>query len=437
MQRYYGTSQGPVSTLKTVCSGFPFIKNTWSPEQEQGMCHDDVISDEINAHLKNIRDLYKIKKRIFDTPPSMMFISYSIPRLNKTAPDLRLCHILKILLKNNCKIDFLYCTECWNDSRYIKTFEGDIDFTLLPMALKAYVQFIADNKPQYVWITELWRMNYVKFIAELVGEFKASCPFSKIIVDTIDFHYKEFYRKYELTGDMDDLNRANEFMENEKVLYRTADTIVVVSHEEKKDIQNAIPDIRNIETVPNIHEVSSLDRPFNKRKNICFVGNFGTKHNIDAVTYFLENIFHLILERNPEVQFHVLGYSSDKYKHSFESTNVKVIGGLKYLERALTYYRLFVCPMTYGAGMKGKIGMAVAAGTPVVTTSIGAEGFPFRNGEECFIADSPKEFAESCNTCLEDTVIWHNFSVKSRLMIAENFSPEAVAQKLQNIFLNQ
>ena len=152
------------------------------------------------------------------------------------------------------------------------------------------------------------------------------------------------------------------------------------------------------------------------------------------MTYFIENIFHLILERNPRVEFHVLGYSSDRYKKRFESTNVKIIGGLKYLEKALTYYKLFVCPMTYGAGMKGKIGGAIAAGVPVVTTSIGVEGFPFMDGEECFIADSPKDFAEKCNQCLEDPVIWHNLSVKSRLMIAENFSPAAVARKLEKIF---
>ena len=128
-----------------------------------------------------------------------------------------------------------------------------------------------------------------------------------------------------------------------------------------------------------------------------------------------------------------MGYSADKYKKRFESSNVKVIGGLKYLEEALTYYKLFVCPMTYGAGMKGKIGGAIAAGVPVVTTAIGAEGFPIRDGEECFIADSPTEFAEKCNQCLSDPVLWYNFSVKARLMVAENLSPSAVAKKIRKV----
>lgn len=409
----------------------PTHKNNRPLEQNKAEYHDDTIPAELAASLIKIRDLYTIDKRVFENPPKMTFISYRIPRPDNTSSELRLLHILKILLKNNSKINFLHCTESWNDSKYIKTFGGDIDFTHLPLNLKEYVQFIADNKPQYVWITELWRMNYVKFITKLVEELKTSCPSSKLIVDTVDFHYKEFQRKYELTGDSDDLTRANKFLENEKILYRTADTVVVISEEEKKDIQNKISCIKKIETVPNIHEILDAARPYNERKNICFVGHFGNKHNVDAVIYFIENIFHLILEKNPGVEFHVLGYSSDRYKKRFESTNVKVIGGLKYLEEALTYYKLFVCPMTYGAGMKGKIGGAIAAGIPVVTTSIGVEGFPFMDGEECFIANSPKDFAEKCNQCLEDPVIWHNFSIKARLMIAENFSPAAVARKLK------
>jgi glycosyltransferase involved in cell wall biosynthesis len=69
----------------------------------------------------------------------------------------------------------------------------------------------------------------------------------------------------------------------------------------------------------------------------------------------------------------------------------------------------------------------------VVTTAIGAEGFTFTNGEECLIADSPEQFAERCNQCLTDPALWHLLSVKSRLMMAENFSPGVVAGKLKNV----
>jgi glycosyltransferase involved in cell wall biosynthesis len=253
-------------------------------------------------------------------------------------------------------------------------------------------------------------------------------------VDTVDFHYKEFYRKYKITKDPDDLAHANKFLESETTLYKAADTVVVISEDEQEDIQSKILGIRDMNIIPNIHEILESTRPLNKRKNICFLGHFGNKHNVDAVKHFIERIFPLILARNPKVEFHVLGYSAEKYKQVFESPNVRVIGGLKYLEEALAHYKLFVCPMIYGAGMKGKIGSAIAAGLPVVTTSIGAEGFPFRDGDQCFIADSSIEFAEKSNQCLTDPVVWHNFSIKSTLMVAEHYSTAAVAEKLTKLF---
>ena len=84
--------------------------------------------------------------------------------------------------------------------------------------------------------------------------------------------------------------------------------------------------------------------------------------------------------------------------------------------------------------MKGKIGEAISAGLPVVTTTIGAEGFPVKNGDECLIADLPEEFAEKCNQCLKDSVLWHELQTKSRLMMAENYSPGVIEKKLKNVF---
>ena len=410
--------------------------NSWSKTQGKEMNEDREFPNNFNDQLKKTGSLYKINKPIFNNPPRITFISYTIPRLDSTSSDFRLFHILKILLKNNCKIDFLYCSKLWNDSKYANQFEDNTNFKYLPLNAQNYVKFVTDRKPQYIWITELWRINYVKFMAKLSQELKTYSPDAKLIVDTIDFHYKEFQRKYDLTKDPEDLKRANEFLKYEKILYRIADTVVVVSEEEKKDIQIKIPGTRKIETVPNIHEIHYRDRPYSMRNNICFVGHFGNKHNVNAVTYFIENIFQFILRKNPEIEFHVLGYSSEKYKNAFKSPNVKVIGGLKYLEEALTYYKLFVCPMTFGAGMKGKIGGAIAAGVPVVTTSIGAEGFPFKDGEECFIADASLDFADKCNQCLADPAIWHKFSVKSRQTIAENYSPHVVAGKLGKVLSN-
>ena len=56
-----------------------------------------------------------------------------------------------------------------------------------------------------------------------------------------------------------------------------------------------------------------------------------------------------------------------------------------------------------------------------------------RDGEECFLADCPTEFAEKCIQSLQDSITWNNFSIKSKLMSAKHYSKSFIAKKLLNI----
>ena len=68
--------------------------------------------------------------------------------------------------------------------------------------------------------------------------------------------------------------------------------------------------------------------------------------------------------------------------------------------------RVSVAPLRFGAGMKGKIGEALASGLPVVTTSIGAEGVGLINGEHALIANDSEEFAGAVVRLYQDRFLW-------------------------------
>ena len=70
--------------------------------------------------------------------------------------------------------------------------------------------------------------------------------------------------------------------------------------------------------------------------------------------------------------------------------------------------RIVVVPLTFGAGIKGKIIEAIAMGIPIVTTSIGAEGI--ESAKTCmFIADTPVEFANAVSKIYSDKVLLEQF----------------------------
>jgi glycosyltransferase involved in cell wall biosynthesis len=96
--------------------------------------------------------------------------------------------------------------------------------------------------------------------------------------------------------------------------------------------------------------------------------------------------------------------------------------------------RIFVSPLRYGAGMKGKIGQSMSFGLPVVTTTIGAEGIGLRDGENALIADDPGAFANAVVRLYEDEALWNRISRQSVEHIKENYSPPVLGKRIRDIF---
>ena len=97
-----------------------------------------------------------------------------------------------------------------------------------------------------------------------------------------------------------------------------------------------------------------------------------------------------------------------------------------YFDRA----RAFVAPLRYGAGMKGKIGMAMAMGLPVVTTSIGAEGMGLVDETHVLVADDEQGFVDAVVRLCRDDALWETLSVEGRRLAGREWSPEAMKVRL-------
>jgi GT2 family glycosyltransferase len=86
--------------------------------------------------------------------------------------------------------------------------------------------------------------------------------------------------------------------------------------------------------------------------------------------------------------------------------NVTVTGWVPAIEPYLRRARVSIAPLRFGAGVKGKIAEAIAAGLPVVTTSIGAEGMELSDGDHALIADDPEAFAQAVVRLCTDDALW-------------------------------
>jgi glycosyltransferase involved in cell wall biosynthesis len=105
-----------------------------------------------------------------------------------------------------------------------------------------------------------------------------------------------------------------------------------------------------------------------------------------------------------------------------ENENIKITGFVPKTSTYLHQSHVSVAPLRYGAGMKGKIGEAMAHGVPVVTTSIGAQGMGLTDRENILIADSPQSFAAAVLELLNDSCMYKKIRKNAIQIIDDNYA---------------
>ena len=370
-------------------------------------------------------------------PLRIAFVDTNTPCYDMGSSSQRIHQILKILVARGHRIDYLYTKHFKSDAKYKAAYDGAVTFIkILPTinSIRDYLHFNHVEDLDCIWVTNLWALDYTEFAIELAQWLRENRPGTKIIVDTMDLHYKKHMRRFELSGAPQDRETAARFLELERKLYPLADRVLAVTEVEKRDILAQMTMPCNVEVVPNIHDVLREEPPLHQRRHMCFLGAFRIGHNLDAIYWFMKQVYPQVVEKAPAVEFHILGHGNESFRETFDAyPNVKVIGYVENAEQAVAQYRLFICPMIYGAGMKGKLGTAAAAGTPFVTTTIGAEGFDFTDGQHCFIADDPAEFADKCLRLLQDDATWDRFHTSARDLLSRRFSVEAVGRTIDGV----
>lgn len=267
---------------------------------------------------------------------------------------------------------------------------------------------------------------------------QAFCSKAKIIYDTVDLHYVRLRRQ----ADFETKSLKKYYLEMaekheilEKHIITEADTAIVVSGMERSLLNNE--GFRNVEIVSNIHVIDndSYTVPFTDRKDLLFVGGFAHIPNIDAIEWFVAEVFPSVLENIAGIKLHVVGSEMpDDLRVKLEKQDGVIVDGfVENLEPLLKGSRLLVAPMRYGAGVKGKIGQAIEYGLPVVTTGIGAEGMYLRDKESALIGDTPTAFAMAVCKLYSDEVLWQNIRSNARQIIETYFSEKRASDDLKNI----
>jgi glycosyltransferase involved in cell wall biosynthesis len=393
--------------------------------------------------LKSLaKKLKKQKKQVDFTgnlkyDKNVIIIDTKVPEYNKDSGSRRLTEIIKLLVKNNVGVflmaDFKEYRFTTDYVQYFKdlgvvVYEPGIDKSGKLIAKKDFIKQVlpfADS----VWLhrPEIFAKYY-----PVVRKFK---PETKVFFDMVDFHYLRFKRESELTGNADILKKADKYLKLELDNCKKADKIIVISDVEKESVKEFYNEDSKIISIGNIHQFIENENPvsFENRKDLLFIGGFDHKPNVDAVNYLAEEIMPLLWKSNPEISISIIGSNPPESIQKLNSEKFRVVG---YAEDVAPYFlnsRIFVAPLRYGAGIKGKIGQSLEFGLPLVTTNVGAEGFNFQESRNITVGNTSQEIVDNIISLYQNKELWQKISSDSKKVI-QPFSNYAIEQKILSLF---
>jgi len=267
-------------------------------------------------------------------------------------------------------------------------------------------------------------LNRVYGGGRFMDEVRRHCTGARVVFNTIDVHHLRVRREAELRGDAAGLAAAAMVREREEALAREADATLVVSEAERDVLAASVPDAHFV-VLPLARAVRPPLAPFEARSGVGFIGGFAHAPNVDAVRFFLAEVWPLVLRGDPACGFSIVGADLPPAVLDGAPGAVRYLGAVADAEPWFESLRLTVAPLRFGAGVKGKVASSLAAGVPCVATPVAVEGMGLREGDGVLVAAAPEMLAERVLRAHADPDLWAYLSTRGLAHAADAYSPAA------------
>jgi glycosyltransferase involved in cell wall biosynthesis len=217
-------------------------------------------------------------------------------------------------------------------------------------------------------------------------------------------------------------------------LLRRMDRVQVCTRDNAEYLESFLPQLKGriddgyragIDTAEYAFKPSGRE-PF----TLLFLGSFRHLPNVEALQWFLKEVFPKIRVAEPRAKLVIVG-SDPPPRHSLRDAEaIEMIGFVEDVREPLARYAVFVCPILAGSGIRVKLLEAFAAGIPVVSTRVGAEGLADKDGEICGLADDPAAFAEHTVRLLQNAAEAEALSLRARAEVTAKRDMRVMTAKL-------
>ena len=358
------------------------------------------------------RAIYGDKKSDF-----VLFVDNNVPFFDKDAGSRTLIELMRIFKNNGYIVHFIPLNGSITDDAFrlqslgIQVIKTSAPLSYIGANQSLYsILFLSRPEPAFLVLKNL-KLN----------------P-DKVYFYGHDIHYLRHEKKLSLQGIDDGIS---ELRRKENYVWESSSHILYPSTEEVDVVRNYLHTLGKVAHIDKLPVYVSRSLSFkslpgyDERAGLLFVGS-SHDPNIDAVKFFIDEILPEINKSNSQILLHIVGTVCDALK---KSNNVILHGLVSKSELELLYLnsRVFVAPLRYGMGVKGKLIDAFDFGCPIVTTSIGAQGL---EGAELVIANDAQQFANEAMNLYLSSEKWTEISMANLDYVSKNYTVSNIKSAL-------
>jgi glycosyltransferase involved in cell wall biosynthesis len=311
-----------------------------------------------------------------------------------------------------------------------------------------------------VWRTFTFRCDFLPVVEpnlrRLCASVTASQAFDAIILSSVLLRGLPLPKGVPIVGDthnveFDVLTRTSELAESfvrrqyarvqarsmfreERRCAHNVDLLIANSERDRKVFEEKFG-IDGIEVIPNGVDIAEFAPPETPGEagTTLFTGLMSYYPNQQAMRWFLDDIFPLVLKKTPTAKLIIAGAAPPQWLVDRSSNVVEVTGSVPdmrtYFERA----RVVIAPLMIGGGTRVKILEAQAMARPVVSTSLGAEGINVRDGHSILLADDAESFASQVSSLLSDADFASRIAANARTQVTAEYDWNRIGERLEKV----
>jgi len=376
---------------------------------------------------------------------NILYISPYLPASNVDAGRLKMFEEIRLLVKKH-KIYLVAFVTPEENCSYLaleelgcKVYPFRVEYNRLPFKCAGFTNLIEnllkDLKPDFI------QCEY-SFITRYLPSFKGVGS----LITIHDIYFISYFRRAKIENNLFLkllflLKSAKNLIE-EGIRLRRFKTLVVFSERDKDILTKLIGRKTEIRVVPlsiNPDFYSSSSLNFNgqleKEFDLCFLANFSHLPNVDGLLFFIKKVLPVLRKQKPEVSLLVIGRNPpERLLNLSQKIGVNFTGFVEDIGNYLLKSKVFICPIRFGSGLRGKILQAWAMALPVISTPVGCEGLIVKDGENILMADDKEDFAKKIIRLLDNEYLMGKVGMAGRDTLDKHYNLTKNISLLENIY---